>query len=98
MANANSPSAPFSGNVSNTSSNPLDTAAVLQKGINGLSLQDFMQLTGMIKSTPGAGNDDLVDSLGSIMNQKKDSTDDSDAGQPDTINLHGQPTSLQTTP
>jgi hypothetical protein len=39
---------PFNGNLSASNSDPMDTQNVLQKGINGMSLHDFMQLTGMV--------------------------------------------------
>jgi hypothetical protein len=48
---------PFNGNLASSDGNPLDTAEVLQKGINGLSLHDFMQLTGMVNKSSGAADD-----------------------------------------
>ena len=56
----------FNGNLASSNDNPLDTANVLQKGINGLSLIDFMKLTGMVnKGSEESGLGGVADGLSS---------------------------------
>jgi hypothetical protein len=46
MANENGA---FTGNVAAGSDDPMDIENVLKKGINGLSLEEFMKLSGLTK-------------------------------------------------
>lgn len=46
MANENQA---FSGNVAASSDDPMGIESVLKKGINGLSLEEFMKLSGLTK-------------------------------------------------
>jgi hypothetical protein len=39
----------FTGNVAASSDDPMGIESVLKKGINGLSLEDFMKLSGLTK-------------------------------------------------
>lgn len=39
----------FNGNIAASSDDPFSVENVLQKGMNGLSLKDFMKLTGLTK-------------------------------------------------
>ena len=39
----------FSGNVASSSDDPMDASNVFSKGMNGLSLHDFMKLSGLTK-------------------------------------------------